>query len=92
MSERKQEWVCEGCGLNGTATYDPERGDVLSVVRAIQDQHETLASKYAPLCHFDLARVRVRNDAMMNVYIWNQLVAKIEKGCGRTRTKTKASR
>lgn len=78
-----QEWVCEGCGLSGTASYDSGRGDVLSVVRAIRDHHETLASKYAPLCHFDVDQVRVRNDALMNVYEWNRLVAKIEKSRGR---------
>lgn len=61
----KQEWVCEGCGLHGTAEYDSERADVLTVLRAIRDHHETLASKYAPLCHFDVDRVRVRNDALM---------------------------
>jgi hypothetical protein len=83
VSEKKQEWVCEGCGLHGTVTYDSERGDVLSVLRALRDHHETLASKYAPLCHFDVDRVRVRNDALMDVYAWNRLVAKIEKGCGR---------
>ena len=83
LSKKKQEWVCGGCGLSGTATYDPERGDVLSVLRAIRDQHETLASKYAPLCHFDVDRVRVRNDAEMDVYKWNRLVRKIEEGCGR---------
>lgn len=83
MSEKKQEWVCEGCGLHGAATYDAERGDVLSVFRAIRDQHETLAAKYAPLCHFDVGRVRVRNDALMTEYAWSRLVNKIEKDCGR---------
>ncbi len=84
MSEKKQEWVCEGCGLSGTVTYDPGDG-VFSVVRAIRDHHETLASKFAPLCHFDMDQTRVRNDAAMDVYAWNRLVAKIEKDCGRTR-------
>lgn len=79
----KQEWVCEGCGLNGTVTYDSARNDVLFVMRAIRDHHETLASKYAPLCHFDMDQVRVRNDALMSGYEWNRLVAKIENDCGR---------
>ena len=82
MSEKKQEWACEGCGLNGTAIYDADRGDVLSVFRAIRDHHEALAAKYAPLCHFDVDRVRVRNDAAMDVYEWNRLVAELEKTAG----------
>jgi hypothetical protein len=83
---RKQEWVCEGCGLSGTVTFTPST-DVLSVMRLLRDHHETLASKYAPLCHYDMDRMRVRNDAVMDVYAWNRLVAKIEKSCGRKATR-----
>lgn len=87
MSEKRQEWVCEGCGLHGVVTYDSALADVMSVVCAIEDHHETLAGKYAPLCHFDVHQVRVRNDAKMDVYSWNRLVAKIEKDCGGKPTK-----
>lgn len=86
-AEKRQEWLCEGCGLNGTVTYNAARGDVFAVLRAIRDHHETLAGKYAPLCHFDMDRVRVRNDELMTVYEWNRLVHKIEANCGRTRSK-----
>lgn len=79
MSKKKQEWVCEGCGLNGTVEYDPLRGDVLSVVRELRKHHETLASKYAPSCHFDFLQVRVHNPDMMDQYAWNRLVAEIER-------------
>jgi len=83
MSEKRQEWVCEGCGLSGTVTYDSGCGDVFSVIRAIRDHHETLASKYALLCHFDMDQTSVRNDDLMDVYAWNRLIAEIEKRCGR---------
>jgi hypothetical protein len=81
---RKQEWVCEGCGLSGAVTYADPAGDVFAVFRLVRDHHESLASKYAPLCHFDVDQVRVRNNAVMDVYAWNRLVAKIEKDCGRS--------
>lgn len=75
---KRQEWVCEGCGLDGTTEYHTGDG-VFAVVQAIRNHHETLASKYAPLCHFDVDQTRVRNDELMDVYEWNRLVAKIKK-------------
>jgi len=78
----KQEWVCEGCGLSGTVEYEP-KADVFAVVHAIRDHHETLAAKYAPLCHFDVSQTRVRNAELMDEFEWNRLVAKIEKDTGR---------
>jgi len=78
----KQEWVCEGCGLHGSTEYEPGN-DVFSIVRMIRDHHERLASKYAPLCHFDVDQVRVRNPALMDEYEWNRLVMKIVKQAGR---------
>jgi hypothetical protein len=80
----KQEWVCEGCGLSGKVEYEPRDG-VFAVVHAIRDHHETLASKYAPLCHFDVSTTRVRNAELMDEFEWNRLVAKIEKDTGRKR-------
>jgi hypothetical protein len=74
----KQEWVCEDCGLNGVVEYRPHEG-VFAVVHAIRDQHETLAAKYAPLCHFDIDRTRVRNSKTMDEFGWNRLVAQIER-------------
>lgn len=74
----KQEWVCEGCGLNGKVEYRPHDG-VFAVVRAIRDHHETLAAKYAPLCHFDVDQTRVRNSDLMDEFEWNRLVAEIER-------------
>jgi hypothetical protein len=76
----RQEWVCEGCGLSGTTEYEVK--DVLSVFRALRDHHERLASKYAPLCHFDPDQVRVRNPEMIDEYAWNRLVGEIERKCG----------
>ena len=82
MSKKKQEWVCEGCGLSGKTEYEPETG-AFAVVHAIRDHHETLASKYAPLCHFDVDQVRVRNSQLTDEYAWNRLVAEIGRKCGR---------
>lgn len=64
--------------MSGATQYRAD-GDVFSAFRAIRDHHETLASKHAPLCHFDVDKVRVRNSAMMDIYEWNRLVATIEK-------------
>jgi hypothetical protein len=80
--KHKQEWVCEGCGLSGVADYESGDG-VFSVVRAIREHHETLASKYAPTCHFDIDQVRVRNPELMDEYAWNRRVAEIRKAHGR---------
>lgn len=75
--KQKQEWVCEGCGLSGATKFNPGDG-VFAAFYAIRDHHETLASKYAPLCHFDVNMVRVRNPDF-DKYEWNRLVAEIEK-------------
>lgn len=82
MAEEKQNWVCEDCGMNGTVRYDIKDG-VFAVVHAIRDHHETLASRYAPTCHFTLERVRVWNPREMDVYAWNRFVAAIEQRCER---------
>jgi hypothetical protein len=76
--KQKQSWVCEDCGLTGATEYDPREG-VFAVVRALRDHHETLASKYAPTCHFDIDRVRVRNPELMDEYEWNRSVVEIER-------------
>jgi hypothetical protein len=75
---KDQEWVCEGCGLSGKVKYKSQDG-VFAVVNEIRAHHERLASKYAPLCHFDIDQTRVRNPELMDVYAWNRTVAEIEK-------------
>jgi hypothetical protein len=74
----KQEWVCEGCGLSGVVQYNTGDG-VFAVVHAIRDHHETLASRHAPTCHFDIDQTRVRNPEATDIYEWNRLVAEIER-------------
>ena len=81
----RQPWVCESCGLSGAVTL-PEHADVWTGVRAIEYQHDRVAAKYAPSCHFKAAKVRVHNPAEMDEFAWNRLVAEIEK-----RVKTEAS-
>lgn len=82
---KKQEWVCEGCGLSGVVEYNGGDG-VFAVVHAIRNHHETLASKFAPTCHFDIDQTRVRNSEMVNIYEWNRLVAEIERKTRAKRT------
>jgi hypothetical protein len=72
----RQAWVCEGCGLNGVVDYEPSDG-VFAVVLAIRTHHETLASKYAPTCYFDIDQTRVQNPALTDKYAWNRLVGEI---------------
>lgn len=80
----KQHWVCEDCGLGGAIDHK-ENADVIAIVHALRDHHETLASKYAPTCHFNIDRVRVRNDALTNEYEWNRFVAGIEQKTAKKR-------
>jgi hypothetical protein len=80
---KKQEWVCEVCGLSGAVEHE-EQADAVAVVYLIADHHDSLATRHVPAkailpCRFDLRKVRVRNDALMDVYEWNRLVASIEK-------------
>jgi hypothetical protein len=75
---KKQEWVCEVCGLSGVVQHD-EHTDVLSVVYAIEDHHDHLARQHAPHCRFDVHKVRVRNSELTDIYAWNRLCASLEK-------------
>jgi len=74
----KQEWVCEVCGLNGAVQYREDAG-VFEVVYAIEDHHNRLAAQYAPHCHFDVHKVRVKGEDV-DEYEWNRLVASLERG------------
>jgi hypothetical protein len=82
---KRQEWVCEGCGLAGTTEYDENAG-VFAAVHNIRDHHERLASQYAPTCHFDIDQTRVRNAALIDPYAWNRLVAEIGRKTQARRT------
>ena len=75
---KRQEWVCESCGLSGAVNHE-ENADAVSVAYLIADHHDRLAKKYSPDCRFDLRKVKVRNPHLMDEYEWNRLVASIEK-------------
>jgi hypothetical protein len=66
----KQDWFCEKCGLSGVVPHQ-EKEDVISVVLRIEAHHKRLARG----CEFDLAKVRVRNPDLMDVYAWNRMIA-----------------
>jgi hypothetical protein len=75
--KQKFWWVCEVCGLSGATEAGPH-ADTISAVYAIADHHDRLAKRLAPLCRFDLYKVKVRNPRLMDEYEWNRLVASIE--------------
>jgi hypothetical protein len=77
---KKQEWVCEVCGLSGAIEHT-ENADVMSIVHQLEDHHDRLASKLAPHCRFNVHKVRIRNSELMDIYEWNRLVASLERKC-----------
>jgi len=52
---KKQKWICDECGCEGTVEYGPDNADVMSVVHLIRADHRSAS----PVCDQPVGLIRV---------------------------------